>query len=395
MKIFFILFLLNFFELAFTAFKKYVYDINYAEEYIVNVKEFGSHIPLDTYLQFLVEIEKDYDIYTKLSFLNNDNYGYEIRFCKYSSKPSHEQIKEDEEKGKCKPDINASDEKYYEGNYKRILYYLSVGGEIKYISVNVLFRYYAPTYFSVYVGPQEKKYKLYDMSYKNEFKLNYEDLNVGRNNFLFRLKIESEDNGIIQLKINKDAYPDREIFVTLSGYESIPENVKQLKENEIVRKDLLLESKVSNANYSTYGFLFEKIENAKYLGIRVLIDKNINFFSVYVGKNENKYHESEKEGQQEKKDDNSEEEEKKDDNSEEEEIEENKKSNDIKKTHNYSTEIPLSIPIIVLFGILYTITILLIFYLIFRKCTNNKGNKPLSEEINKDFSIQSVLQNIR
>jgi hypothetical protein len=378
MKIYFIIILLNFFELAFAAFKKYVYDINYAEEYIVNVKEFGSHIPLDTYLQFLVEIEKDYDIYTKLSFLYNDNYGYEIRFCKYSSKPSHEQIKEDEENGKCKPDINASDEKYYEGNYKRILYYLSVGGEIKYISVNVLFRYYATTYFSVYVGPQEKKYKLYDISYKNEFKLNYEDLNVGRNNFLFRLKIESEDNGIIQLKVNKDAYPDREIFVSLSGYESMPERVKQLEENEIVRKDLLLESKSSNANYSIYEFLFEKIENAKYLGIRVLIDKNITFFSVYVG---NKYDESEKEGQEEKKDDNS----------EEEETGENKKSNDKEKSHNYSTEIPLSIPIIVLIGILYTIIILLIFYFVFRKCTNNKGNKPLSEEINKDFSIQSVL----
>ena len=174
-----------------------------------------------------MEINKDYDIYTKLSFLNGDNYGYEIHFCKYSSKPSHEQIKEDEVKSKCKS--YRSDDVYYEGNYKRILYNLSVGGEIKYISANVLIEIYSSTYLSICVGPQEKK--LYDISYKNEFKLNYEDLNVGRNNFLFRLKIESEDNGIIQLKINKDAYPDREIFVSLSGDESMPERVKQLEEN--------------------------------------------------------------------------------------------------------------------------------------------------------------------
>ena len=368
MKIYLIIFLLSFFGYTFTAYERYAYDIKYSEEYIVDPSQFGRRIPANIYLHFLVEIEKDYDIYTRVSYLLDEDIGFQIHICKYSSKPTHEQIKEDDQKSKCLPDILPSDDHYYEGKYNRYLYNLSVGGEIKYISVNI-FLLYPITYFSLIVGPQEKKYKLYDISYKKEFKLNDEDLSDVRNNFLFRLKSETEDNGIIQLKINKEAYPEKEMFVSLSGYESEPNTVQKLEKNEIARKDLLLESKTTITNYSTYEFLIKKIENAKYLGIRVLIDKNITFFSVYVGKKEN---ENENEN----------------DKSEEEQPEENRNSNNEEDSHNFSTEIPLSIPFIILILILYTIAILLIFYFILRKCIYKKGNKYLSNEIDQNFVIQ-------
>ena len=353
MKIYLIIFLLSFFGFTNALYERYVYDINYKKEYIVNNREFGGRIPYNIYLHFLLEIGKDTDIYIKVSNLKGENIGFQINFCKYSSKPSHEQIKEDHENHKCLPEIIASDERYEDGKYNRFLYNLSVGGEIKYISVNVRFYYYSITYFSVLVGPQEKKYKLYDISYKNEFKLNDEDLNDERNIFLFRMKYETEDDGIIQLKVNREAYPDKEMFVYFFGYEGEPDTIKELENSEIEWNDLLLEYKDTNGNYSTYGFLINKIENATYLAIRVLIDKNISYFSIYVG-------------QKEKEDDKS-----------------GEKKNQI-KNDNFSTKIPLSIPLIVLIIILYTITILLIFYFILRKC--KKKEKISSNEIEQEIS---------
>ena len=40
MKIYLIIFLLSFFEFTNALFERYVYDINYAKEYIVNNREF-------------------------------------------------------------------------------------------------------------------------------------------------------------------------------------------------------------------------------------------------------------------------------------------------------------------------------------------------------------------
>ena len=202
-------------------------------------------------------------------------------------------------------------------------------------------------FLSIYVSYYDKLILYYNISYKEEYELNKTDLinNIGI--YIFKLKKENEENAILKLKINKEAYPDRNMVVNLLVYNEEPIYEYDYN-NYITSKELLLDSKITDKKYSTYGYLFDTINN-KYLVFNITIDKKMDYFSIYVYPDE----ESDKS-------DESEQSEEEEINSEEEKIpEESKNSTDTKKNNkeqlNSNTIIILiiNLSIVVLLVILY------------------------------------------
>lgn len=130
-------------------------------------------------------------------------------------------------------------------------------------------------FISIYVS------RYYNISYNQEYVLNTTDLNNDKGRYLFILKKENEKNGILKLKINKEAYPDRSMLVNIHGYNEEPIN-KDDYNDYIDEKELLLDSKFTDKKYSTYGYLFNTIKNASYLIFNITIFKEIDYFSIYV-----------------------------------------------------------------------------------------------------------------
>ena len=186
------------------------------------------------------------------------------------------------------------------------------------------------------------------MTYNDTYELNNTELINNEGVFLFKLKIDNEENGIIKLKIDKEAYPDKEMEIIIVGFIEEPTiDILEKISYYLNMTTLKLDSKYTDEKYSTYVYLYEKIENAKYFVIAVKIEKQMNYFSIYIGP---------------------------------------RKSDEQPQNLNESNSL-LLILLIILFVVLYTIIILLVFYFILKKCKCCKKD-DLSNQITQDFNIQ-------
>ena len=139
---------------------------------------------------------------------------------------------------------------------------------------------------SIYVSyKSDLSIDIYDISPKKEYELNSTYLNNKEGIYLFKLKTKKSHNGTMKLKINKEAYPDRTMIVNILGYKEEP-IIEEDFNYYIEKKELLLDSKITDDKYSTYGYLYDKIEDASYLIFDIFIDKNMTYFSIYVNPNE-------------------------------------------------------------------------------------------------------------
>ena len=244
-----------------------------------------------------------------------------------------------------------------DSSYDIYKYPFSLIGNIKYIGIYLEYQCDSDSleFLSIVVNKSPKKeYDLYNMSYNNIYELNSTELINKEDLLLFKLKSDKEENGMIKIKINKEAYPDKEMEIRIAGFIEEPITIEDFDNNYLEKKILKLDSKSTDKEYSTYGYLYEKIEKVKYLVIDVSIAKNMSYFSIYVGPR------------------NSDDKEKPD---------EKGTSKDTQESNN------ISIVLIILFIIIYTIIILFVFYFVLRKCGYSKKDN-LSNLITKDFSLQ-------
>ena len=195
---------------------------------------------------------------------------------------------------------------------------------------------------------------LYMIFHKNIYELNNTELRKNEKTIFFKLKIDNLENGIVKLKINKEVYPDKEMEIIMAGF--IEEPNTRINNYKFI-KELQLDSKYTDEKYSTYEYLYENINNIKYIIIGVNIEKQMNYFSIYIGPKK----------------------------SDEEGTSPNNNDNNQNQKLNESNNI--SVPLIILFVVLYTIIILLVFYFILRKCGYSKKDNS-SNKIEQDYSLQ-------
>lgn len=102
--------------------------------------------------------------------------------------------------------------------------------EINYIDI-VVPDDYLP--LSIFVIP----YSIFHISYNEEYQLNNKYLNNKEGKYIFNLRKNNKGNGMIKLKINKEAYPDKNMIVYIIRHKNIPNLLKDFENNYIEKKD--------------------------------------------------------------------------------------------------------------------------------------------------------------
>lgn len=237
----------------------------------------------------------------------------------------------------------------------------SLRNSIQYMSVSFKAVEALP-YLMVYAhGPISVEPKIYDISYKKEFELNSTDLQ--NKIFIFKTIYEKEANGIIQLKTNKNFYPDYEFNNMLFGYIDEPKTMDDFETKHNNSTEPVLQSVLIEGNYSTFTFPYEKFNGSKYLALGVGLKKTLDYLSVYIGpKKIDEYDDPNRK--------------------EKDNINPNPKENE-----NNSEKTSMPIWLIILIAVLYTVVLLVVFYFILRKCGYSKKGET-SNEITKDFALQ-------
>ena len=347
MKIYFlILFIYNFGSIFLY---EIIYDIDFSKEYVYRNL-------FTEYCHFRLKIENTNNINIKLKVPKDAEVDYRIGFAFFSNYPTDEQI------------VSSYYSRYFiteysksgDASYDEYIYSFNIViDNVNYIDIlliiNTKFDYLSIKVFS---EPKKIQNNLYNISYNNIYELNNTSLiNNEERGFLFKLKIDNEESGIIKIKINKEAYPDREMELEIAGYIEEPITQEDFVQKYINETILNLDSKYTDEKYSTYIYLYEKIENAKYLVIAVSFKKNMKYFSISIGPR----------------------------NPDEQGRKSNEKgTSQDNKNLNEST---ISTPLIILLVVLYTFVILFVFYFILRKCGYSRKYN-LSSQIIQDFSLQ-------
>ena len=86
---------------------------------------------------------------------------------------------------------------------------------------------------SIFVIP----YSIFDISYNEEYQLNNKNLNNKEGKYIFNLRTNNKGNGMMKLKINKEAYPDKTMILYLIRHKNIPNLLKDFENNYIEKKD--------------------------------------------------------------------------------------------------------------------------------------------------------------
>ena len=164
--------------------------------------------------------------------------------------------------------------------------------------------------------------------------------NKGEKNYNAKLKIKTIEDNKSNLRIP-------EIRFAFTGLKEKPNKDMTIKEiTTKFSEDNIVNFKTINFDDNdceTYEFPFESIYNTKYLGVLFYIDEKLDYLSFYIGP---------KSG---------------------EECDDDSDS--------------ISIPLIILFAVLYTIVLILIVYLVLRKSGYTKKD-TLSSEINQNLEVQ-------
>lgn len=236
-------------------------------------------------------------------------------------------------------------------NYEQYQFDFSLMESTKYLLILVQ-NYNQLDYLDIMLyGAIEYEPKIYDIPYKKEYELNSTDIEVG---LIFKTLFEKEENGNVQLKINKNYYPNNKIRVLTIWFEEEPKSMYDIKQKSDTSVELELQSLVNEGNYTTLVYPYEKLKGSNYFVVGIGTEIKFDYLSIYIGPKETE--------------------------------ESSPKEKDDQK-QNYSESSSFPIWLIILIAVLYTIVLLVAFYFILRKFGYSKKGES-SKEITQDYALQ-------
>ena len=194
------------------------YDININERYYVDTTRYiGGYLPSNHTYFFVMPISSIDEVVIQLQTSKSNLQPFEdVNICGFTFRPTIQDVVS--HNGELCKNISEFDKN---GNNNINIYTIlfpiteSLRNSIQYISFS--FKAVEPIYYlEVYPYVSEKiEAKIYDISYKKEFKLNSTDLQ--NQSFIFKTIYEKEENGIIQLKTNKNFILIMNLEICYSG----------------------------------------------------------------------------------------------------------------------------------------------------------------------------------
>ena len=264
------------YELSIT---NHIQNIKMNTEYIVDLSEYPDYeIPskANQYFRISVEGNERIEIQLKTFHGSTPSAYFKVDFCPFSKLPSKDEVIAVNKN--CFIDVPCSGISKYE-IYDIYKYHIEKIEGLKYLSMHIE-NLYTLDYLSIYCYQvSQVDYKLYDISYMKEYKLNTTSLNDKDNILLFRM----ENIGIIdsiKIKVSKELLS--EIKLNIGGYRDKPIMTDDF-ENYIDEYNPEIKSLTKDEKYSIYEFPYRKIDDSGYLVMNVYLPEKVDYFSIYVG----------------------------------------------------------------------------------------------------------------
>lgn len=257
----------------------HIQNIKMNTEYTIDLSEYPDYeIPSETNQYFRISVEGNglIEIQLKTFHGSTPSAYFKVDICPFSKLPSNDEVVEVNKN--CFTDVPCTGISKYE-IYDVYKYHIEMIEGLKYLSMHVE-NLYTLDYLSIYCyQTSQPDYKLFDISYMEEYKLNATSLKNIDNLLLFRM--ENPGNiGSIKVKVSSELLSD--IKMTIGGYRDKPIMTDDF-ENYIDINYPEYNSLTKDDNYSIYEFPYKKIEGAGYLAILVRIKDKVDYFSIYVG----------------------------------------------------------------------------------------------------------------
>ena len=257
----------------------HIQNIKMNTEYIVDLSEYPDYeIPSKTNQYFRISVEGNERIEIQLKTFHGSTPSayFKVDFCPFSKLPSKDEVIAVNKN--CFIDVPCSGISKYE-IYDIYKYHIEKIEGLKYLSMHIE-NLYTLDYLSIYCYQvSQVDYKLYDISYMKEYKLNTTSLNDKDNILLFRM----ENIGIIdsiKIKVSKELLS--EIKLNIRGYRDKPIMTDDF-ENYIDENNPEIKSLTKDEKYSIYEFPYRKIDDSGYLVMNVYLPEKVDYFSIYVG----------------------------------------------------------------------------------------------------------------
>ena len=257
----------------------HIQNIKMNTEYIVDLSEYPDYeIPSKTNQYFRISVEGNERIEIQLKTFHGSTPSayFKVDFCPFSKLPSKDEVITVNKN--CFIDIPCSGISKYE-IYDIYKYHIEKIEGLKYLSMHIE-NLYTLDYLSIYCYQvSQVDYKLYDISYMKEYKLNTTSLNDKDNILLFRM----ENIGIIdsiKIKVSKELLS--EIKLNIGGYRDKPIMTDDF-DNYIDEYNPEIKSLTKDEKYSIYEFPYRKIDDSGYLVMNVYLPEKVDYFSIYVG----------------------------------------------------------------------------------------------------------------
>ena len=167
-------------------------------------------------------------------------------------------------------------------NYEQYQFDFSLMESTKYLLILVQ-NYNQLDYLDIMLyGAIEYEPKIYDIPYKKEYELNSTDIEVG---LIFKTLFEKEENGNVQLKINKNYYPNNKIRVLTIWFEEEPKSMYDIKQKSDTSVELELQSLVNEGNYTTLVYPYEKLKGSNYFVVGIGTEIKFDYLYLYLNQN--------------------------------------------------------------------------------------------------------------
>ena len=257
----------------------HIQNIKMNTEYIVDLSEYPDYeIPSKTNQYFRISVEGNERIEIQLKTFHGSTPSayFKVDICPFSKLPNNDEVIAVNKN--CIIDVPCSGISKYE-IYDIYKYHIEKIEGLKYLSMHIE-NSYTLDYLSIYCYQvSQVDYKLYDISYMKEYKLNTTSLNDKDNILLFRM----ENIGIIdsiKIKVSKELLS--EIKLTIGGYRDKPIMTDDF-DNYIDEYNPEIKSLTKDEKYSIYEFPYRKIDDSGYLVMNVYLPEKVDYFSIYVG----------------------------------------------------------------------------------------------------------------
>ena len=276
MKVLLVL-LLFAYELSIIA---HIQNLKMNTEFTVDLSQFPEYeIPSNTNQYFIIPVNGDKKIEIQLKTFHGSTPStyFNVDFCSFSKLPSNDEvIIGNKNCFKNWPYTSISQYDIYD-IYK---YHVEANEEVEYLSMQIE-NLFTCDYLSIYYYQIDSTldYKIYDISYMKEYKLNSTSLNDRNNLIIFRM--ENIGNiGSIRIKVSNEFLS--KIKITISGYRDKP-NMTDDFDDYIRVYNPEIKSLIKDEKYLIYEYPYEKIDDTGYICIFIDLKEKVDFLSIYVG----------------------------------------------------------------------------------------------------------------